>query len=293
METIGFFLVSLRPKQWVKNVFVFAPMIFSLHLFQVRYLGRSALAFLLFSLVAGGVYVINDVFDRNQDRLHPVKRNRPIAAGRLAARPAVLGATLLLLVVLAFSWFWQREFFVICLVYAALNLFYSLILKSLVIIDAMTIAVGFVLRLMAGASVNRIALSPWIVISTFLLAMFLALIKRRQELLKVEAHDAPATTRRTLKQYSSGMLDQMISVSTATTLIAYIMYVLSPDVQSKFHTQRLFYTVPFVIFGIFRYLFLAYTRGEGESPADIIVSDLPFTLNILLWIVVFILLVMS
>ena len=194
---------------------------------------------------------------------------------------------MVLLLILRFN----REFFLITVFYVGLNVLYSLFLKSVVIIDIMVIALGFVLRVMIGGAVNAIVLFPWILISTFLLAIFLALIKRRQELLKLQGRQGETLTRKTLQSYTLGLLDQMISIATATTLISYIMYVLSPDVQQKFHTGRLFYTVPFVIFGIFRYLFLAYSRGEGESPSDIIYSDLPFTLNLILWVSVFILLV--
>ncbi|MCX6558625.1 MAG: decaprenyl-phosphate phosphoribosyltransferase [Candidatus Aminicenantes bacterium] len=289
--------ISMRPKQWVKNVFIFAPMIFVLiqrkaeHVFHLDFIGNTLLAFALFNLVTGGIYIFNDILDREHDRHHPQKRNRPIASGRLPVIEAAIFAVVLLAGVLALIYFFNREFFYISLFYVAINILYSLFLKSMVIIDIMIIAFGFVLRVMAGAAVNRIALYPWILISTFLLAIFLALIKRRQELLKIQEIVPEKVTRQTLLSYTVSLLDQMISISTATTLIAYIMYVLSPDVQQKFHSTKLFYTVPFVIFGIFRYLFLSYARGEGESPSEIIYTDLPFTVNIILWIGVFVLLV--
>ena len=291
MHALKYFLISLRPKQWVKNVFIFAPMIFSLHMFQIGYIWRSLLAFALFSLVTGAMYVFNDVLDRGKDRLHPVKQNRPIACGCLKTRVALPAAALLLAAVLMLIFRVDREFFLITVFYVGLNVLYSVFLKSVVIIDIMVIALGFVLRVMIGGAVNSIVLYPWILISTFLLAIFLALIKRRQELLKLQGQTNEQLTRKTLQNYTLGLLDQMISIATATTLISYIMYVLSPDVQQKFHTTNLFYTVPFVIFGIFRYLFLAYSQGEGESPSDIIYSDPPFTLNLILWVCVFILLV--
>jgi len=281
----------MRPKQWVKNVFIFAPMIFSLHMFQPAFILRSLLAFFLFSLITGAIYIFNDILDREKDRLHPEKKDRPIAAGRLSIASAAIFAAVLLSGVLALSAVVNREFFYISLFYAVLNLLYSLFLKSMVIVDIMVIALGFVLRVMVGAAINQLALFPWILISTFLLAIFLALIKRRQELLKMQGQESDKITRKTLLIYNVNLLDQMISISTATTLISYIMYVLSPDVQQKFHTAKLFYTVPFVIFGIFRYLFLAYAKGEGESPSEIIYTDLPFTVNIILWVSVFILLV--
>jgi 4-hydroxybenzoate polyprenyltransferase len=284
-------MISMRPKQWVKNVFIFAPMIFSLHLFQLEFIKRSLLASILFSLIAGAIYIFNDILDREKDRQHPEKKNRPIADGRLSIASAGIFAALLLAGVLTLTAFINREFFYISLFYALLNILYSLILKSIVIIDIMVVALCYVLRLMVGAAVNHIVLFPWILICTFLLAIFLALIKRRQELLKIASIHPEQVTRKTLKSYNVSMLDQMISIATATTLISYIMYALSPDVQQKFHTTKLFYTVPFVIFGIFRYLFLSYVQGEGESPSEIIYTDLPFTVNIILWVSVFILLV--
>jgi 4-hydroxybenzoate polyprenyltransferase len=293
-------ILSMRPRQWVKNVFIFAPMVFaeaekstrlSLHMFQPAVIKNSLLAFVLFSLITGAIYIFNDILDRDKDRRHPEKKNRPIASGRLSPVRAGMFAALLLAGVLALTALINREFFFISAFYALLNVLYSLFLKSIVIIDIMVIALGFVLRVMVGAAVNHLVLYPWIVISTFLLAIFLALIKRRQELIKMQGLNPGKVTRKTLLNYNVNLLDQMISISTATTLIAYIMYVLSPDVQQKFHSARLFYTVPFVIFGIFRYLFLSYAQGEGESPSEIIYTDLPFTLNLVFWLLAFILLV--
>jgi len=260
-------------------------------MFQPAVIKNSLLAFFLFCLITGAIYIFNDILDREKDRRHPEKKNRPIAAGRLSIVCAGVFAALLLVGVLALTAIIDREFFFIALFYALLNILYSLFLKSIVIIDIMVIALGFVLRVMVGAAVNQLVLYPWILISTFLLAIFLALIKRRQELIKMQNLNPEKVTRKTLLIYNVNLLDQMISISTATTLIAYIMYVLSPDVQLKFHSTKLFYTVPFVIFGIFRYLFLSYAQGEGESPSEIIYTDLPFTLNLFLWLVAFILLV--
>ncbi len=301
MALLKNFVLSMRPKQWVKNIFIFAPLIFSLaekpveifslHIFRPDTIGRSLLAFFLFSLVTGSMYVLNDVLDREKDKLHPVKRDRPIASGRLPVRVALPAAALLLAGALLLIARFNREFFQIAVFYIGQNVLYSLFLKSVVIIDIMVIAVGFVLRVMIGGAVNHIVLYPWILIATFILAIFLALIKRRQELLKIQGVHPGQITRKTLLSYNVSLLDQMISIATATTLISYIMYVMSPEIQHKFHTTRLFYTIPFVIFGIFRYLFLAYSKGEGESPSDIIYTDLPFTLNLILWVSVFILLV--
>jgi 4-hydroxybenzoate polyprenyltransferase len=292
MPTIAAFIESLRPKQWVfKNAFIFAPMVFSLHWLHWPYIRHSLLAFALFSLITGCIYIFNDSIDKKADQNHPQKCRRPIASGRLNVITACIAASGLLALTLLAIFHFNRQFFLIAMIYIGMNLLYSFALKNVIIIDVMIIALGFVLRLFVGGVVNSIQLSPWILISPFLLSIFLALIKRRQEFIKMQNGGDEFITRKSLQQYSVGMIDQMISISTATTLIWYVMYVLSPDIQNKFHTQRLFYTVPFVIFGIFRFLFLSYSNGEGESATEILYTDLPFTLNLIAWLAVFILLV--
>jgi 4-hydroxybenzoate polyprenyltransferase len=291
MKTIILFIKSMRIKQWVKNIFIFAPMIFSLNFFQSDYIINSVIAFLLFSLVTGTIYVFNDCFDKKKDKLHPEKKKRPIAAGELAIPPAFTAATLLLLVVLFIIFQIDTGFFIISVVYIILNLLYSSYLKKVVILDVMVIAVGFVLRVEIGGVINDIALSRWILVITFLIAIFLALIKRRQEILKIGIDNEKIETRKTLQKYNLNLLDQLISISTSTTLISYIIYVLNQDIQEKFQTNQLYLTVPFVAFGIFRYLYLTYTEGKGENPAEIIFTDIPFTVNGLLWVTVFVLLI--
>jgi 4-hydroxybenzoate polyprenyltransferase len=268
-------------------------MVFALRFFQVQYVRNSILAFILFSLVAGCIYVLNDCFDREKDRLHPDKRNRPIASGALKVGTAASAATVILLLSLYVIFRLNLGFFYIALLYIGMNVFYSSLLKTVVILDVMIIAIGFVLRVMIGGVINNIKLSPWILIITFLLAIFLGLIKRRQELLKMNELDGvgEVQTRKTLKKYNQALLDQLISITTATTLISYIVYVANPDIQEKFHTHELYLTVPFVIFGIFRYLYLTYVKGKGENPAEILFSDFAFAVNAILWVLVFLLLI--
>jgi 4-hydroxybenzoate polyprenyltransferase len=296
MGTVLFFIKSLRFKQqWVKNLFIFAPMIFALHFFQPDYLRDSFIAFVLFGFVTGAIYVINDCIDKNSDSFHPTKRHRPIASGKLKIRPALIGVALLLLADLFFIFQFNRDFFLISILYIVLNIFYSLYFKKVVILDVMIIAFGFVLRVLIGGVINSILLSPWILIMTFLISIFLGLVKRRQELVKLNLTSLPddhqLAARKTLHQYNIPLLDQLISVTTATTLISYTMYVVNPVTQSKFNTENLFFTIPFVLFGIFRYLYLIYSKDKGESPEEIIFSDLPFSLNILLWVIVFLLVI--
>ena len=294
MRYLSLLIRSMRPQQWVKNVFIFAPMVFSLQ-FRLQYIWHTLLAFFLFGLVSSCIYVFNDCFDKQKDRQHPIKKNRPIASGALGTGAATTGAGIILLLSLTAIYVYNLYFFYIALIYLVMNIAYSSILKKIVILDVMVIAIGFVLRVQIGGVINDIQLSTWILIITFLLAIFLALIKRRQELIRVnEAINSGNTeieTRGTLKKYNLVLLDQLISITTATTLISYIIYVANPNIQQKFHTPYLYLTVPFVVFGIFRYLYLTYVKGEGESPAEIIFSDIPFTINAIIWVTVFILLI--
>ncbi|MDQ1354600.1 MAG: Decaprenyl-phosphate phosphoribosyltransferase [Acidobacteriota bacterium] len=289
MRTFALFVKSMRVHQWVKNAFIFAPMIFSLRFLQVDYIKKSLLAFFLFSLVAGSIYIFNDCFDKKKDRLHPDKRNRPIASGALRIPTALGGAFVILAVSLIAIFKFNRNFFIIAVVYILMNILYSYFLKNIVILDVMVIAVGFVLRVKIGGDIDNIELSVWILIVTFLLAIFLGLIKRRQELVKINNSDGnpDSETRKTLKKYNLSLLDQLISITTATTLISYIIYVANPNVLEKFNTKDLYLTVPFVVFGVFRYLYLTYSEGKGENPAEILFSDLPFLINIIMWLVVF------
>ncbi len=251
------------------------------------------LAFFLFSLVASSVYVLNDCFDKKKDKFHPEKCKRPIASGQIEVPTAAIGAVFLLLAVLFAIYNFNLNFFIISIIYITMNIIYSSYLRKIVILDVMVIAVGFVLRVKIGGEINDIELSVWILIITFLLAIFLGLIKRRQELIKTNRLEGEPGigTRITLKKYNLALLDQLISITTATTLISYIIYVTNPDIQQKFHTKELYLTVPFVVFGIFRYLYLTYSKGKGESPSEIIFSDLPFSFNIIAWVAVFIILI--
>lgn len=279
---------SMRPRQWIKNLFVFAPIIFSLQVFRGRQLLQATAAFFIFCLLSGVIYLVNDVMDREEDRLHPIKRKRPVASRSLLPATAVIWAIMIALIALGAAFVLDFDFFRIALFYVLLNTAYSLWLKHVVILDVMIIATGFVLRVMAGGAVNRIPLSPWILLITFLLSVFLAFVKRRQEIIRFQDVGHEAESRIILKQYNIPFLDQLISLSTATTLISYFMYVMDPGIKGKYQTDKLFYTIPFVLFGVFRYLYLAYVDQRGESPEEVVVTDLPFLINMGLWLGVFI-----
>ena len=273
-------LVSMRPRQWIKNLVVFAALIFAKRLTDLPSLERAALAFALFCAASGAVYIVNDLFDADRDRKHPLKARRPIASKALGTVPAVASAILLLTGALMAGFALSPPFGAVLLTYVAVNLVYSFWLKEVVIIDVMVIASGFVLRAVAGALVIDVPISHWLIMCTILLSLFLALCKRRQEL---ESLDEAHVHRSSLRDYSLGFIDQMINVVTPSTLVTYILYSVSPEVQSKLGTSHLYVTVPFVLYGIFRYLFLVHLKGAGGNPAQALLSDRPLLLCVGLW----------
>ena len=273
-------VVSLRPRQWVKNLFLFAGLVFGQKLFTPAVWTAGA-AFLIFCALSGAVYLLNDVADRERDRLHPDKRHRPVAAGRVSVAAAVAAAIVLIVAGLAAGLGLSRGFALAALGYVALLTAYSAWLKHLAIVDVLVVAIGFVLRAVAGALAVQVAISGWLLICTFLLALFLALGKRRHEVLSLES--AAPQHRAILAEYSAGLLDQMIAVVTASAVTAYALYTMSPETVAKFHTALLPATLPFVLYGIFRYLYLLYQRHLGGNPSDAVLRDRALLLNTLLW----------
>ena len=279
---LGLF-VSLRPSQWTKNLIIFAALLFGQRLFDLGAIVLALEAFGVFCLLSGVVYLVNDVADREADRRHPVKRHRPIASGDVPAG-AALGVALVLAAAALAAAFWLRPLFgVLSAAYLVLLGLYSGPLKHMVIIDVLTIAIGFVLRAAAGAVVIGVPVSPWLYVLTILLALFLALSKRRHELVLLA--DQATGHRRILEEYSPYLLDQMISVVTASTLVAYAIYTVSPDTITKFHTNLLGLTLPFPLYGIFRYLYLVHQKEGGGSPSDMLLTDRPLLACVALWAV--------
>jgi 4-hydroxybenzoate polyprenyltransferase len=282
VATLAAVLVSLRPRQWIKNLFVFAGLIFSQQLFT-RAAWIALAAFAVFCALSGAIYLLNDVTDRERDSLHPAKRARPVASGRLGAGTATAIALLLIVVSLALGAVIALGFAAAALAYVLLLVAYSLWLKHLVIVDVLAVASGFVLRAVAGALAIGVEISGWLLICTVLIALFLALGKRRYEYLALG--DAAARHRPILAEYSPGLLDQMIAVVTASTVTAYALYTMSPETVAKFHTHALPATIPFVLYGIFRYLYLLYRRQLGGSPSELFLNDRALLVNTLGWIV--------
>jgi 4-hydroxybenzoate polyprenyltransferase len=271
----------LRPRQWVKNVFVLAPLVFAQALSDPQAVGTALLAFGLFCVLSSSVYVLNDLVDADSDRLHPDKRHRPIASGELSAGRAAVLAAVLALAGLGGSIFLGPDFAGIAAGYLVLNLAYSFVLKRVVIVDVMAVAAGFILRAWAGAVALDVALSRWLVLCTGLLALFLGFVKRRQELIARDLDGGEG--RAILREYSPEFLDQMISVVTASTVVAYSLYAFDPEVGRKLGTEHLGLTVPFVLFGIFRYLYLVHRRGQGENPTVLLLGDRPLLVNLGFW----------
>jgi 4-hydroxybenzoate polyprenyltransferase len=280
-STVANLLVSLRPDQWTKNLIVFAALIFAVRLFDTAALALATAAFLIFCALSGAVYLINDVSDREADRQHPLKRMRPVASGALAASTALVWSAVLIVAGLAAAFALRRSFGIAAASYVALVVLYSRALKHVVILDVMAIAIGFVLRAVAGGLVIGVPISDWLLVCTILGAMFLGLAKRRHELTLLA--DGATGHRRILEEYDPYLLDQMISVVAAATLVAYIIYCASPETAEKFGTQWLVLTTPFPIYGIFRYLYLVHRKHGGGSPSDLLLRDRPLLSCVALW----------
>ena len=281
VSTFRLLLTSLRPEQWTKNLFVFAGVLFGGHLLDIQAMVRALAAFAVFCALSGVVYIFNDLADRSGDQRHPLKRLRPIASGRLSPTKALVAAIVLGLAALAAAVLLSPMFALLAASYVVLLVAYSLALKHLVIIDALTIAAGFVLRAAAGAVAVFVPISHWLLVCTTLLALFLVLSKRRHELTLLA--DAATTHRPILEEYSPYLLDQMIAVVTASTLVAYSVYSTSAETAERLRTTRLGLTIPFVLYGIFRYLYLVHQKRAGGSPADLLLTDRPLLACVGLW----------
>ena len=278
---LGALIVSLRPKQWPKNLLVFAGLVFSLNLFDLTNLFRSLGGFVAFCLLSGAVYLVNDLVDVENDRLHPLKRFRPIASGRLKPGAARVAAVVLAVVALAGGFALDWRFGLVGVAYYVLELAYSFKLKHMVVLDVMTVAAGFALRAVAGTVLVHVTLSSWLFVCTILFALFISLAKRRHELLFLEG--GGTSHRAVLEMYSESLLDQMMAVATSSTVIAYCLYTIAPETVAKFGTHNLMLTVPFVLYAIYRYLYLVYRKEMGGSPEKALFGDVPLLVDVLLW----------
>jgi 4-hydroxybenzoate polyprenyltransferase len=276
-------LQALRAPQWIKNLFIFAPLLFSQNLATKPLLLLTVRAFVAFCLISSAQYVFNDIKDLEEDRAHPIKCRRPLASGRMKIGTAIalligmgVGGMLVAATI-------NRPFLLIAAGYFVLQVLYTLWLKHIVILDVFIIAAGFLIRVVAGGLAIGVEVSSWLLICTILLALFLALGKRRYELTLLQ--EGAANHRPILKEYNPYLLDQMISVVTASTFVAYCLYTISAETVEKFGTKNLIFTVPFVLYGIFRYLYLIHQKAEGGTPEALVIRDKPLLVDIFLWVV--------
>lgn len=275
----GLVLRGMRPRQWPKNGLVLAGLVFARQFVHPDQVLRAFLAVLLFCLISGAVYLINDLLDIEKDRLHPTKRRRPLASGQLPVPVAIVAAALAAVGGTVAAFVLSPAFAAVILGYLVLQAVYVTVLKHTVILDVMALASGFVLRAIGGAIVLNVPISPWLYVCTMLFALFISLGKRRQELLMLEG--GAGGHRPALAQYSVAMLDQLVQVTGTSLLVSYILYTVFAENLPRNHSMML--TIPFVLYGLFRYTYLVYVRGEGGSPEEILLRDRPSALCVALW----------
>jgi len=272
-----------RPVQWLKNGVVLAALIFGGEISDTYKVEIAFLAAMIFCLLSSSVYTLNDLVDRDKDKQHPIKKNRPIASGKVSPVLGIVMFVALAVLALTGAWFINLNFFIVCICFYVLNILYSFWLKNVVIVDVMSIAISFVLRAYAGAMAIDVFASKWLLINTLLLALFLGLGKRRHELTMLE--EGATAHRKILDKYSAYLLDQLIGVVTASVVVVYMLYSFSGEVSKKLGTENLFLTIPFVIYGIFRYLYLIHKEEMGGSPTRAMINDRPLLINIVLWLI--------
>ncbi|MFO7448298.1 MAG: decaprenyl-phosphate phosphoribosyltransferase [Ignavibacteriaceae bacterium] len=285
----------LRVPQWIKNSFVFVPLLFSQHLFHIAYLIPVLQAFIIFCIISSVIYIINDIIDIEADRAHPAKQFRPLPSGKISKQHAsVLAFILFTAAAIPLSQF-NTGFIIAVGAYFILNLLYSLVLKHIVLLDIFSIAAGFMLRIIGGALVIDVEISSWLILTTMFISLFLAVMKRRSELMLIMPDEAvkEGATRKVLAFYSINFADQMATVASAGVIICYALYTVSSRTISVFRTENLIYTTPFVVFGIFRYMYLVYMNQKGENTTEIMITDIPMIVTVILYIITAILIIYS
>lgn len=279
MNTLRALLKTMRPQQWTKNIFIFAALIFDVKLLEATYATRTVLGFVLFCLTSGAIYTINDLVDLEKDRLHPRKKHRPLPSGRLKPQTAIIAAAVLGIGSLVAGFLLDPGFGIVLLGYLILQLAYSFKLKNIVLIDVMAIAAGFVLRVAGGSPLVGSAISPWLYLCTVLLALFLALSKRRGELIALGSE--AGSHRPILRQYNVVLLDQLNGMVTASIILAYGLYTFAgPNLPTNYSTML---TIPFVIYGLFRYLYLIHVQKCTLAPDEVLLADRPLQMDLVLW----------
>lgn len=272
----------IRIPQWIKNSFVFVPLIFSKHFFELQFVLPALLAVITFCFVSSSVYILNDIADREQDKLHPKKKNRPIASGAITVPEAFTVLSIMITLIVSLSAVLELKFIAVIIAFFALNAVYTFYAKHVVLLDIFSIAAGFMLRVIGGAFAIRVEISSWLILTTMFISLFLAVMKRYSEFTTMS--EEKGSTRRVLENYTVLLLNQMATISAAAVIICYALYTTASRTIEAFHTDKLIYTTPFVVFGIFRYMHLVYKYEQGENTTEIMLHDYPMIATILLYI---------
>lgn len=284
---LGQLLKLIRPTQWLKNFVVLAALVFAGEINKTGNDLKAFFALVIFCLLSSAVYIFNDFIDREQDRQHPIKKDRPLASGKVSAPVALILMFIFAGIGLTASFMLNMTFFYFSAGFVLFNLLYTVLLKNIVIVDVMSVSLSFVIRAYAGAAAISVPASKWMLINTLLLSLFLSFGKRRHELVLM---DEEATAhRKSLSHYSPYLLDQMMAVVTSSVVVMYMLYSFSSEVSTKLGTENLYLTIPFVVYGIFRYLYLIHKKEKGGSPTSVLINDWPILATVLLWILTVIL----
>ncbi|MBK7230479.1 MAG: decaprenyl-phosphate phosphoribosyltransferase [Ignavibacteriales bacterium] len=272
----------LRVHQWIKNLFVFVPLLFSMHLFEANYFLSSLKAFFIFCLASSYIYIINDIIDLDADAVHPKKKFRPLPSGKIAKHNAWIVSILILLILVGLTFFTNLNFIYLLIGFILLNIFYSFYFKHIVILDVFSIAAGFSIRVLGGAAIISVPISSWLILTTMFISLFLGVMKRHSELEQISENQL-GSTRKVLAEYSLTFTNQIATVAAAGVIICYALYTVSPRTVSIFGSENLIYTTPFVVFGIFRFMFLEYLNQKGENTTQVMLTDIPMILTVVLY----------
>ena len=284
------YIKLVRVPQWIKNFFVFVPLLFSRHIFDKVYFYPALSAFLMFCLISSIVYIFNDIVDIEADRAHPVKKNRPLPSGKISTRNAILILILFAVITGFLIPAFNYKFGIILISYFLVNVLYTFIFKHIVLLDIFSIALGFMLRILAGAFVINVEISSWLLLTTMFISLFLGIMKRRSELVLVNS-DSEKNSRKVLASYSLNYIDQVATITAAGVIICYALYTVSERTIKIFQSDHMIYTTPFVVFGIFRYMFLVYISNKGENTVEIMITDIPMIVNVILYILATVLII--
>lgn len=280
----------IRIPQWIKNLFVFVPLLFSLHLFEEQYFLNTLKGFFIFCLASSFIYIINDIVDIKADSNHPKKKERPLPSGRITKNSAILLSTFILVIIILLTFTANNNFNLLLLSFIVLNVLYSFFLKHVVILDVFSIAAGFSIRVLAGAAIISVPISSWLILTTMFISLFLGVMKRHSELEQI-TESSTVSTRKVLSEYSLTFTNQIATVAAAGVIICYALYTVSPRTVLIFGSENLIYTTPFVVFGIFRFMYLEYLNQKGENTTQVMLTDIPMIVTVILYAITTVLII--